>query len=94
MCKGDIGDSVVETAVNAGGILAKSDLESYSVVKDQGYSTNVRGLDIHTCGFPTSGPVMLFMLNALNELDLIPTRFNNADHLHKFIEVMKCECSR
>ncbi|TIB47074.1 hypothetical protein E3P80_01911 [Wallemia ichthyophaga] len=84
--KGHIGDSFVETTAKSGGILSKSDLESYSVVKDQGHSMNLRGLDIHTCGFPTSGPVMLFMLNALDELDMYPSRSNSPDDLHKFIE--------
>lgn len=90
--QGHIGDSFVETTAKSGGILSKSDLESYSVVKDQGHSMNLRGLDIHTCGFPTSGPVMLFMLNALDELDMYPSRSNSPDDLHKFIEVMKCMC--
>ncbi|TIC14591.1 gamma-glutamyltranspeptidase [Wallemia mellicola] len=86
--EGEIGESFVRTARDASGILTVDDLHHYKVVYGKGYNTSVNGLDVHTCGFPTSGPVMLFMLNALESLDMVPPR-KTADDLHKFIETMK-----
>lgn len=66
------------------------DFNRYSVKLDESYNTHIDNLSIHTTGFPTSGPVLLFMLNMLDNFDMIPPRINDSEDLHNLIETMKC----
>ena len=89
--KGPIADAIVEKIKATGGILSHEDLENYEVVVQPALQGLYRGRKIYTPHAPTSGPVLIHMLNLMEHYpDLVqvgPTLLN----VHRSIEAMKCE---
>ena len=89
--KGPIADAIVEKIKATGGILSHEDLENYEVVVQPALQGSYRGRKIYTPHAPTSGPVLIHMLNLMEHYpDLVqdgPTLLN----VHRSIEAMKCE---
>jgi gamma-glutamyltranspeptidase / glutathione hydrolase / leukotriene-C4 hydrolase len=77
-------DKVRET----GGILTHEDLESYSVTIRPALEGTYLSRKVYTTHAPTSGPVLLHMLNIMEHYDLYKgmTDLN----VHRLVEAIKC----
>ncbi|KAF5386012.1 hypothetical protein D9615_002522 [Tricholomella constricta] len=86
MYKGPIGDSLVRKVRASGGILSYADLENYSVKIRPALKGTYRGRKIYTTHPPSSGPVLLHMLNLLEKFDV---KERDVLTIHRFVEILK-----
>ncbi|KAF8625422.1 hypothetical protein AX15_005384 [Amanita polypyramis BW_CC] len=84
--KGRIADSIVEKVHSMGGILSHSDLEGYRVKVEPALEGTYNGQRIMTTHAPSSGPVLLHMLNLLENFDFATRSGVNT---HRMVEAMK-----
>ncbi|KAG5645211.1 hypothetical protein DXG03_006729 [Asterophora parasitica] len=84
--KGPIGDSLVRKVRATGGILSHADLENYSIKVRPALQGTYRGRKIYTTHAPSSGPVLLHMLNLLERYDV---KERNTLTIHRFVEILK-----
>ncbi|KAK0241652.1 gamma-glutamyltranspeptidase [Armillaria nabsnona] len=84
--KGPIADALVQKIAATGGILSHIDLERYKVKVTQALEGTYRGRKVYTTHAPTSGPVLLHMLNLIEKYDL---EKRNGVNTHRFVEAMK-----
>lgn len=84
--KGPIAEAIVNKANSTGGILSLADLENYSVKVQRAIEGSYNGRRIMTTDAPTSGPVLLHMLNLLEHFDLT---FRDGLNTHRMIEALK-----
>lgn len=71
-----------------GGILTADDFANYKPIVKAALKGNFKNRTVYTSHAPSSGPVLLHMLNLHEKFD------NNADHglnVHRFVETMKCK---
>ena len=73
-----------------GGIMTNNDLESYAVRIAPALKGTYQGRKVYTSHAPTSGPVLLHMLNLLEQYDL-PGEGRTGLNVHRLVEVLKCE---
>lgn len=75
-----------------GGILTREDLESYTVIIQPALQGTYLSRKVYTTHAPTSGPVLLHMLNIMEHYDLSEgmTDLN----VHRLVEAMKCNYAR
>ncbi|SNX83561.1 related to gamma-glutamyltransferase [Melanopsichium pennsylvanicum] len=87
---GSIATSLVETTQSHGGILTLDDMAGYKVVVRKALQGSWLGKKIFTTHAPTSGPILL---SILNQLSLIPDFLTNPEpsslNLHRFVETLK-----
>ncbi|KAK8846754.1 gamma-glutamyltransferase [Kwoniella newhampshirensis] len=88
--KGDIAESSVKTIARAGGILTLDDLEEYRARAYPAIHSSFMGKEVYTTDAPSSGGVMLGLLNILEPYQ-IPFNGGLTDPLnsHRLIEAMK-----
>ncbi|KAH7923720.1 gamma-glutamyltranspeptidase [Leucogyrophana mollusca] len=86
--KGPIADSIVRKVQETGGILTHADLETYSVKVDRALEGTYRGRKVYTSHAPTSGPVLLHMLNLLEHFDFIGEGQTGLNE-HRIVEILK-----
>ena len=68
-----------------------TDLANYTALVYPALSGVYRGEKrVYTTNAPTSGPVLLHMLNLLENYDL-HGEGRTEENLHRFVEIMKCE---
>ncbi|RDB16957.1 Gamma-glutamyltranspeptidase 1 [Hypsizygus marmoreus] len=84
--KGPIADSIVRKVRATGGILSHADLEGYSVKVARALEGTYRGRKVYTSHAPTSGPVLVHMLNLLEKYDIAE---RNSLTIHRVIEILK-----
>ncbi|KAF5321830.1 hypothetical protein D9619_001810 [Psilocybe cf. subviscida] len=84
--KGPVADSIVRKVREAGGILSHEDLEKYSVIVRRALEGTFRDKKVYTTHAPTSGPVLLHMLNLLEHYDFDE---RNGLNVHRLVEIMK-----
>lgn len=86
--QGPVADAIVNKVRETGGILTHEDLESYSVVIQPALQGTYLSRNVYTTHAPTSGPVLLHMLNIMEHYDLSEgmTDLN----VHRLVEAMKC----
>ncbi|KAI8373067.1 gamma-glutamyltransferase [Radiomyces spectabilis] len=86
--EGPIAQAIVNATRQAGGILTEDDMRNYKALIREPVSTFYHGRKVITGPAPTSGPVLLSMLNVIERYNLAskgPTPVN----LHRIIETMK-----
>jgi gamma-glutamyltranspeptidase/glutathione hydrolase/leukotriene-C4 hydrolase len=88
--KGKVADAIVSKIRAEGGIMTHEDLVNYEVKVSRALEGTYRGLKVYTSHAPTSGPVLLHMLNLLEKYDL-PAEGRTEVNVHRFVEAMKCE---
>lgn len=71
-----------------GGILTHEDLESYSVIVRPALQGTYLSRKVYTTHAPTSGPVLLHMLNIMEHYDL--SQGMTDLNVHRLIETIKC----
>lgn len=71
--------------------MTNADLERYEAIVYPALMQTYRGnRRVYTTGAPTSGPVLLHMLNLLEKYDL-EREGRTGLNMHRFVEVMKCK---
>ena len=75
---------------STGGILTHADLESYKVIVQPALEGTFKGKKVYTTRAPTSGPVLLHMLNLLEQYDL-KGEGRSGLNTHRVVEAMKCK---
>ncbi|GAA5802540.1 hypothetical protein HPULCUR_008008 [Helicostylum pulchrum] len=86
--KGYIAESLVNTTKAAGGILTLEDFSNYSAIHRPVISTDYHKHKVFTTSAPTSGPIILNVLNLIEPYNFSksgPTSLN----YHRFIEALK-----
>ncbi len=87
---GTIAESLVNTTQANGGILTLQDLQDYSVVVRPALQGSWLGKKVFTTHAPTSGPVLLSILNMLSLIpDFASTPEVTSLNMHRFIETLK-----
>ncbi|KAF7361903.1 hypothetical protein MVEN_00534900 [Mycena venus] len=84
--KGPIADSLVKKIRETGGVLSHADLESYRVRVARALQGTYRGRKVYTSHAPTSGPVLLHMLNLMEKF---PMTARTPLNVHRAVEALK-----
>ncbi|PPQ98636.1 hypothetical protein CVT24_003969 [Panaeolus cyanescens] len=84
--EGPIADSIVRKVQATGGILTHQDMKDYKVIVKPALQGTYRGRKIYTSHAPTSGPVLLHMLNLLEHY---PMEERTGLNTHRLLEAMK-----
>ncbi|ETW81007.1 hypothetical protein HETIRDRAFT_155010 [Heterobasidion irregulare TC 32-1] len=87
---GEIAEAIVRKVQSEGGVLSLEDMANYKVTVRKALQGTYRGRKVYTTHAPTSGPVLLHMLNLLETYD-IPTEGRTGLNVHRYVEAMKCE---
>jgi len=72
--------------------MTNDDLEKYTVKVNHVLRGTYRGRQIYTSRAPTSGPVLLHVLNLLERYDLVGEGRTGLN-IHRFVEALKCKHS-
>ncbi|KAH9176424.1 gamma-glutamyltranspeptidase [Lactarius sanguifluus] len=85
---GEIADAIISKIRAEGGIMTYKDLANYEVKVSRALEGTYRGRKVYTSHAPTSGPVLLHMLNLMEKYDL-PAEGRTDVNVHRLIEAMK-----
>jgi len=85
---GEIADAIISKIRAEGGIVTHDDLVNYEVKVSRALEGTYRGRKVYTTHAPTSGPVLLHMLNLMEMYDL-PTEGRTDVNVHRLIEATK-----
>ena len=88
--KGEVADAIISKIRAEGGIVTHEDLVNYRVNVSKALEGAYRDLKVYTTHAPTSGPVLLHMLNLMEKYDL-PVEGRTEVNVHRLVEAMKCE---
>lgn len=88
--QGEIANAIISKIRAEGGIMTHEDLINYKVNVSRALEGTYRGLKVYTSHAPTSGPVLLHMLNLLENYDL-PAEGRTEVNVHRLVEAMKCK---
>lgn len=86
--EGPIADSIVRKVRSTGGIITHADLANYKVKVGRALEGTYRGMHVYTTHAPTSGPVLLHMLNLLENFDLVAEGWTGLN-VHRIVEAIK-----
>lgn len=86
--EGEIAQSIVDHCQRNGGIMTMDDLKNYEARIEDPVISTYRGLEILTCGSPSSGPVLVEGLNILENFNMSAIGNDSLGH-HYLIEAMK-----
>ncbi|KAJ3494949.1 hypothetical protein NMY22_g20000 [Coprinellus aureogranulatus] len=91
--RGPIADSILRTIERTGGILSSSDLQSYTPIVRRAltgtWKSNGKRRTVYTTHAPTSGPVLLHMLNLMEGLEEREVQEDGGVSVHRRVEAMK-----
>ncbi|KAI0645531.1 gamma-glutamyltranspeptidase [Trametes meyenii] len=87
--KGPIADAIVNKVRETGGILSHADLEGYEAHVQRALKGSYRGRKVYTPHAPTSGPVLIHMLNLMEHYEELVEDGRTLLNVHRFIEAMK-----
>ena len=87
--RGDIAREIVAWSDANGGLLAASDLSSFTTRIEAPVSAGYRGVTVFKCGPWSQGPVFIQQLKMLEGFDLAAMGHNSADYIHTVIEAAK-----
>lgn len=86
--RGDIAEEIVRSVREQGGLFTMDDLDEWQVHIEEPVSTNYRGIDVYKLTTWTQGPVLLQMLNILENFDLADMGYNSVQYIHTLYQVM------
>ncbi|KAG0704532.1 gamma-glutamyltranspeptidase [Suillus ampliporus] len=81
-------DSIIRKIQATGGIMTNEDLENFTVKVDRALQGTYHDKKVYTSHAPTSGPVLLHILNLLERYDLIGEGRTGLN-IHRFVEALK-----
>ena len=86
--RGDIAAELVRGTRELGGLITLEDLDRWQVKIEEPLSTDYRDYRVYKLTSWTQGPVLLQMLQMLEELDLAAMGLNSARYIHTLYQVM------
>ncbi|MFO7767780.1 MAG: gamma-glutamyltransferase [bacterium] len=86
--RGDIAAELVRATQEAGGLITMEDLDTWQVYLEDPVSTTYRGVEVVKLTHWVQGPVMLQMLDILEEFDLREMGYNSARYIHTVTQAM------
>lgn len=86
--RGDIAQEIVRGTQEEGGLITMDDLDAWEVKLEDPVSTTYKGVEVYKLTTWTQGPVMLQMLNMLENYDLRAMGYNSANYIHTLYQVM------
>ena len=86
--QGPVADAIVNKVQETGGIITHGDLKSYSVNVQPALQGTYLSRKVYTTHAPTSGPVLLHMLNIMEHYDL--SKGMTDLNVHRLVEAIKC----
>lgn len=86
--RGDIAEEIVRSTQEQGGLFTMEDLDTWQVYIEEPVSTNYKGIDVYKLTTWTQGPVLLQMLNILENFDLASMGYNTTRYIHTVYQAM------
>jgi len=86
--KGDIAEEFVRGSQEQGGLITLEDLANWQVYLEDPVKTTYKGIDVYKLTSWVQGPVMLQMLNMLEDIDLKKMGHNSVNYIHTLYQVM------
>ncbi len=86
--KGDIAEELVRGVQEEGGLITMEDLANWQVHVEEPVMTTYKGIEVYKLTSWVQGPVMLQMLNMLENFDLKGMGYNSARYVHTLYQVM------
>jgi gamma-glutamyltranspeptidase / glutathione hydrolase len=86
--RGDIARELVEATQEAGGLITLADMDQWQVYIEEPVSTTYKGIEVFKLNSWVQGPVMLQMLNMLENYDLKQMAYNSPEYIHTLYQVM------
>jgi len=86
--KRDIALEFVRGCREQGGLITLEDLAAWKPLVEEPLSVNYKGFEVYKLSSWVQGPVMLQMLNMLENLDLKAMGFNSSRYIHALYQVM------
>ncbi len=86
--KGDIAKEIARGCQEQGGLVTEQDLANWQVKIEEPVKTNYKGIDVYKLQQWTQGPVMLQMLNILENFDLKQMGYNSTNYIHTLYQAM------
>ena len=86
--KGDIAKEIARSCQEQGGLITEQDLATWQVKIEEPLMTNYKGIEVYKLQQWTQGPVMLQMLNILENFDLKQMGYNSTNYIHTLYQAM------
>ena len=86
--KGDVAEEYVRSCKEQGGLITMEDLANWQVYIEDPVMTTYKGIEVYKLTCWVQGPVLLQMLNMLENVDLKSKGFNSVDYIHILYQVM------
>jgi gamma-glutamyltranspeptidase/glutathione hydrolase len=86
--KGDIAEEFVRGCQEQGGLITKQDLANWQVYLEGPVTTTYKDIKVYKLTCWVQGPVMLQMLNMLENIDLKEMGYNSVNYIHTLYQVM------
>lgn len=86
--RGDIARDLVAATQAAGGLITMEDLDQWQVHIEEPVMTEYHDIAVYKLNHWVQGPVLLQMLNMLEDMDLRSLGYNSVDYVHRLYQVM------
>ena len=86
--KGDIAEEFVRGCKEQGGLITMDDLANWKAYIEEPVMTTYKGIEVYKLTCWVQGPVLLQMLNMLENIDLKKMGFNSVNYIHTLYQVM------
>lgn len=86
--KGDIAEEFARGCQEQGGLITVEDLSNWKLYIEEPVMSIYKGIEVYKLTSWVQGPVMLQMLNMLENIDLKPMGHNSVNYIHAVYQVM------
>lgn len=86
--KGDIAEEFVRGCQEQGGLITMEDLANWKVYIEEPVMTKYKEIEVYKLTHWVQGPVLLQMLNMLENIDLKSMGYNSVNYIHALYQVM------
>ncbi len=86
--KGDIAQEFVRGSKEQGGLITMEDLANWKVYIEEPVMNTYKGIEVYKLTCWVQGPVLLQMLNMLENIDLKSMGYNSVNYIHTLYQVM------
>jgi len=86
--RGDIAEDFVRGCQAQGGLITKEDLANWKYYLEEPVKTTYKGIDVYKLTSWVQGPVLLQMLNILENVDVKSLGLNSARYIHTLYQAM------
>ena len=86
--RGDIAEEYARSCQEQGGLITTEDLDKWQVYIEEPVMTTYKGIEVYKLTSWVQGPVLLQMLNMLENIDLKKMEYNSVNYIHTLYQVM------